>query len=270
MKKIILGTIVSLLISSNLMAVEQKVYAVVNGDKITSQSIAIALKDPRVQFDTLPKETQKNILNRVIEQKILAQNSMKTGVVNDPIYIETLKGLKQDLALQVWLQQQSSKINISQKDVKKYYNANKNLFSKKEQFHARHILVKTKKEASSIIKTLTKSSNLKAKFISLAKEKSTGPSGKSGGDLGFFTVDKMVPEFSNATSKLKVNTITKKPVKTQFGYHIIYLEDKKNASTVSFENAKLQIKQQLGQQQLIRDVQTMVNKLKKSATIIYK
>jgi parvulin-like peptidyl-prolyl isomerase len=270
-KKIVAVLIFGLSINLFSNELKNKVYAVVNGENITSQSIAIALKDPRIQFETLPKDTKKNILQRIIEQKILSQYAVKTDVIKSSIYIKTLNGLKQDLALQVWLQEESKKIKVTNKEMKDYYNANIMKFKVSQQYHARHILVATKKEAIEIIKTLNKSkSNLKYKFISIAKKKSTGPSGANGGDLGFFTSDKMVPEFSTAVSRMKVGTISKKPIKTQFGFHVIYLEDKKKASSVSFKKAKNQIKQQLGQIKIMKHIQQLASKLRKKAKIQYK
>jgi len=270
MKKKIIGILVSLAVTSTLAVDTKKVYAVVNGDEITSQSIAIALKNPQVQFDTLPKDKQKDILNRLVEQKLLSQNAIKTDAIKDPIYIETLRNLKQDLALQVWVQNQSKAIKITDKEMKKFYDNNKQLFKIKAQLKARHILLKDKETAQKLISILNKSTDLKSKFIQLAKEKSTGPSGANGGDLGWFELEAMVPNFSNSANKLKVNSITQNPVKTQFGYHIIYLEDKKIASTIKFEDAKFDIRQKIGQEELIRTIQTLVNKLKKEAKIQYK
>ena len=269
-KKTILSIVASLAIANSAMAIESKIYAVVNGDNITTQTIAIALNNPKANFDALPKDTQKNILERIIEQKILAQNAMKTDVIKDKIYLDTLKGLKQDLALQVWMQKESKKIKIEDKEIKDFYDKNKKLFKVPEQFKARHILVATNKEAKDLIKTLNKSSDLKATFIKLAKEKSTGPSGVNGGDLGWFTPEKMVPEFSAATKILKANSITKTPVKTQFGFHVIYLEDKKEPSTATFDNAQFQIKQQIGKEKFIQHIQKLVNNLKKKAKVQYK
>jgi len=269
-KKTILGIVVSVALANSAVAVENKVYAVVNGDKITSQSIAVALKDPKINFASLPKDTRKSILDRIIEQKLLSQKAIKTDAVNDTIYKETLKSLKQDLALQVWMQQLSKKIKISKEEIKAYYDKNKSAFKRKAQLKARHILVKDEATAKSLIKTLQKSSNLKSKFISLAKEKSTGPSGANGGDLGWFAPAQMVPAFSKAAGNLKIGTITTTPVKTQFGYHIIYLEDKKKAMTATFKDAQLQIKQQLGKEKFIKQIQTVVDVLKKNAKIEYK
>ena len=270
MKKTILASIVGLLIANSTLVANEKVYAVVNGESITAQGIAVALKNPRVKFDTLPKETQQNILNKVIEQKILAQNAMKTDAVNNPVYKETLKSLKQDLALQVWIQGESKKVKITNKEIKDYFNNNKQLFKVPEQLHARHILLKTLKEAKDIINILNKSKDVKSKFIGLAKEKSIGPSSKTGGDLGFFTAEKMVPEFSKATAKLKIGEFTKTPVKTQFGFHVIYLQDKKDAMTVGLDKASPKIKQQIGQEKLMKNIQKLADKLKKKAKIEYK
>ena len=89
---------------------------------------------------------------------------------------------------------------------------------------ARHILVKTEKEAKDLIKTLNKSKKKEKKFIELAKTKSVGPTGPKGGYLGKFPANQMVPEFASAASSLKKKTYSQTPVKTQFGYHVIYLE----------------------------------------------
>ncbi len=270
MKKIITTIITALLLSSSLSASNDKVYAIVNGDNITAQSIAIALKDPKANFEALDENTKKNILGKIIEQKLLAQNALKTDIINTVAYKDTLRNLTQDLAMQAWIQEESKKINISEATLKKYYDRNKNSFIIPVFFKARHILVKTDTEAIDIIKTLSKSSDLKSNFIQLAKTKSVGPSGSNGGDLGFFSPDKMVPAFSNATAELKVGTISKNPVKTQFGYHVIFLEDKKESRTSTFKEVKKQISQKLGQEKLIDNINTLVTKLKKDATIIYK
>ena len=135
---------------------------------------------------------------------------------------------------------------------------------------ARHILVKTKREANQLISQLKNSKDLQKDFINLAKEKSIGPSGKNGGDLGWFTPEKMVPAFSNAAMNLSKGQITLTPVKTQFGYHIIYLEDKQNAKTVSFDNVKEQIKQRLASEKFNQTLKDIVQKEKEKAKIEYK
>jgi parvulin-like peptidyl-prolyl isomerase len=144
------------------------------------------------------------------------------------------------------------------------------MFKMPTRLKARHILVKTKREANQLISQLKNSKDLQKDFINLAKEKSIGPSGKNGGDLGWFTPEKMVPAFSNAAMNLSKGQITLTPVKTQFGYHIIYLEDKQNAKTVSFDNVKEQIKQRLASEKFNQTLKDIVQKEKEKAKIEYK
>ena len=269
-RKTVVSVVASIVMANSVFAVDDKVYAVVNGDNITAQSIAVALKDPRIKFNTLPTNTQKNILDKLVEQKLLSQNALKTDVVNEEIYKTTLKSLSQDLALQVWMQKESKSIKVEDKELEEFYNKNKKLFNKPMQLNAKHILVKTEVEALDLINQLNKASDLKAKFIELAKLKSVGPSGKNGGSLGWFSLDKMVPEFSKAANALKKDSITKTPVKTQFGFHIIYLEGKEEAKLISYKEAKQQIKQKVGQDKFVDKIQKVADKLKAKAKIEYK
>lgn len=135
--------------------------------------------------------------------------------------------------------------------------------------HARHILVKTEAEAEAIIKEFNSLSGdaLKEKFIELAKTKSTGPSGPKGGDLGFFVSGQMVPEFNEAVFKLEVGTATKKPVKTQFGYHVIYLEEKQPAAIRKFDEVKSIIDQRLKLEKFKVAVKAKMQELEKKAKI---
>jgi len=275
-KKSILSLSAALVLTtSSLTAMDiKKVYANVNGKSITGADIALAIKNPKVDFDTLPKDTKHNILKSLVEKKLLSNVALNSDVVNDKIYKTTLKStienIKEELAMQVWMQKELKKISVSDKETKKYYNDNKSKFLKPAEFKASHILVKTQKEAKDIINKLNKSKNLKVDFVSLAKEKSTGPSGKNGGDLGWFTPEKMVPEFSKATASLKVNSITKAPVKTQFGYHVIYLEDKKDKTTISYDKIKNDIKSYLTQEKFKVKVDNLIEKESKKAKITYK
>jgi len=275
-KKSILSLSAALVLTtSNLAATDiQKVYATVNGKPITGADIAVAIKNPQVNFDTLPKEDQKNILKGLIEKKLLSGVALNSDVVNDKVYKTTLKStidnIKEELAMQIWMQKELKSIKISDSEAKKYYNENKSKFMQPEQYKARHILVKTKKEAEDIINKLKNSKNLKSDFAKLAKEKSTGPSGKNGGDLGWFPETRMVKEFSEATKKINVGSITKQPVKTQFGYHVIYLEDKKDKSIVSFNRVKNDIKSYLAQEKFKNNIDSLIKKESKKAKISYK
>jgi parvulin-like peptidyl-prolyl isomerase len=271
-KKIILSTVTAVLLSSTVYGaqIKQKIYATVNGEAITSTDVAVILRNPSLDFETLPKTTQDQVINGLIERKLLSNEAIKSGVMKDKDYKIALEKVKSDLALEYWMQKEFKKIKISDKDAKAYYKANEANFAQPESAKARHILVADKKTAQTIIKTLDGTKDKLSKFIELAKTKSTGPSGKNGGDLGWFDAKKMVPEFSEATFKLKVGNYTKSPVKTQFGYHIIFLEDKKGGTTVKFADMKDNIKQQLAGEKFKTVVKKITTKAKKTAKIIIK
>ncbi|NEW60362.1 peptidylprolyl isomerase, partial [Sulfurovum sp. bin170] len=152
----------------------------------------------------------------------------------------------------------------------RYYRENDSKFYQSASASARHILVTTQSEAREIIKELEFSSNLRERFIELAKIRSTGPSGKNGGDLGWFSKDQMVPEFSNATFALNPGNFTHIPVQTHFGYHIIYLTDKKPAGKIEFSKVRDSIANSLKLKKFQEDLKNLSKKLKKSANISVK
>ena len=269
-KKVILSLVTMIAISGTALAQTDKVYATVNGINITEKDVSLLLRGQNVQFESLQKDQQKQILDSLIEQKLLAEMAYKTDIPKSQEYKDELEKFKKSLAFQLWLRDFSKKITVDDKDVKKFYDTNKEKFKTPDQLKASHILVKTEKEAQDIIKELSKSKNLKDDFTKLAKEKSVGPSGANGGELGWFTKEKMVPEFSDAADKLAKGTITKTPVKTNYGYHIIYLDDKKASAMLEYEKIKDRLKQDLMQQKFAEDAKKEAEKLKKKAKIEYK
>ena len=244
-------------------------YGTVNGEAITQTEITQIMGPQGIQFDTLDKKTKDKILKMIVDRKLLSQSVAKSDIQKSDAYKAKLEILKKELALNVWMEQEAKKIesSVKESDLKAYYDSNSDKFKIPMQLKARHILVEEKdlKSAKEIIKTLSEAKDVKAKFIELAKEKSTGPSGKSGGDLGWFGLKRMVPEFSAAADKLKKGEFTKEPVKTQFGYHVIYLEDRKSATTKSFDKVKNQIKMVLNRKKFNELVESTVKKLKKDA-----
>jgi len=178
------------------------------------------------------------------------------------------KRIQKDLAIQIWQKRELDKVKISEKKLKNYYNKNKDEFNEKESVHARHILVKTEDEANKIISELKslKADALKNRFIALAKTKSTGPSGPNGGDLGYFARGQMVPEFNDKVFSMKVGEISE-PVKTQYGYHVIYLEDKKTKKTRPFSEVKPFIEQRLKMEKFKTIIQAKMKALQEKADI---
>ena len=269
--KSVLSIIFFVALSSNLYAVQNKVYAVVNGEKITDESLQAVFQGQDIVFDKLSQDMQKNIIDKLIDQKILAQYALKSDIVNTEKYKETLNNLKQNLALALYMKNIQNKVHVTDKELKKYYEENKASYKQDEQYKARHILVKTKKEASDLIALLKKEKkkNIQKKFIELAKKYSTGPSGVKGGDLGWFSLATMVKEFSSALKTMKKNTFSQTPVQTSFGFHIIYLENKKTSSTRNFDEVKEKIQRTLSIDKIKHKIEKTIKKLKTKAKIKY-
>jgi|LSQX01.1.fsa_nt_gb peptidyl-prolyl cis-trans isomerase C len=133
-------------------------------------------------------------------------------------------------------------VSVSDSEAENYYNDNKEEFKSGESVKASHILVSNENDANEVIAELNRGSS----FEDIAKKSSQCPSKSSGGDLGYFTRGRMVPEFEQAAFLMEKDEISSSPVKTQFGYHIIKLTDKKGPGVLTFEEVKSQIKQQLG------------------------
>jgi len=249
----------------------------VNGTNITQEDVDTALMNAtQGRFNQVPEDKQaefrKQVLEQLIAKELVYEDAQKTGVLKSKDfkdeYEKVQERVKKDLAIQVWQKQQFDKVSVSDKDLKNYYDNNKEEFNEKSSVHARHILVKEESEAKAIEKELKSLSGdaLKNKFIQLAKDKSTGPSGPKGGDLGYFAQGQMVPEFDAKVFSMKTGTISE-PVKTQFGYHVIYLEDKKAKKTLSFTEVKSFIEQRLKMEKFKVVVEEKMKVLKNKATI---
>ena len=273
MKKITTGLILSsqLIFAQNL--------AKVNGQIITDEDLLPTIVQiTQGRYNSLDAETKKRVqdlaLEQVIAQVLITNEAGKSGILKDPEVKQQLdiaiRNLKRSVLSDLWLKQELDKQQISSREIRNYYNSHKNEFVQTAKAHARHILVEDEKTAKYLIKKLSKfyGESLKNKFIEFAKEYSKGPSGKNGGDLGYFTQGQMVPEFDSAVFNMGVGTITKYPVKTKFGYHIIYLEDKQEAKTLSFQEAKEYIQQKLKVEKFKTFVDSKVRELKSKANII--
>jgi peptidyl-prolyl cis-trans isomerase C len=250
----------------------------VNGKAITQQEVDTELMNAtQGRFNQVPADKQaqfrQQVLQQLIGKELIYGDAKKTGVLTSKEYkteyAKLEERMKKELAIQVWQKKQLDAIKISEKELKDYYNKNKEEFNEKETVHARHILVKTEDEAKAIIAKLKSLSGekLKEKFIALAKEKSTGPSGPKGGDLGYFAQGQMVPAFNDKVFSMKKGTVTLSPVKTQFGYHIIYLEDKKKATIRKFDEVKSFIEQRLKMEKFKTVMKEKMDALQAKATI---
>jgi len=249
----------------------------VNGTAITQKDVDTELMNAtQGRFNQVPAEKRaefrKQVLEQLVSKELVYGDAKKTGILKSKDFKDEFakiqNRIKKELAIQIWQKRELDKIKISNKDLKSYYDKNKEEFNEKESVHARHILVKTESEAKKISMEFDdlKGDALKSKFIEEAKLKSTGPSGPKGGDLGYFSKGQMVPEFNTKVFSMKVGTVSN-PVKTQFGFHIIYLEDKKAKKTRAFTEVKSFIERRLKIEKAKSVMQNKMLELKKTATI---
>lgn len=232
------------------------VLATVNGDEITSEEVKkVMMEGTQGRFDSLPADKQNELRHRVIEglisQELVYDDAKKTGVLESKEYKHEydvlLNRLKVQLAAKMWEQEQFDAIKVDDKEVKNYFDNNPDEFVDKEKIHARHILLRTEAEANALIKSMKGLSGekLKNEFIAQAKSKSVGPSAARGGDLGYFPRGQMVPSFNDAAFAMKPGTISSSPVQSQFGYHVIYIEDRRAAKKLGFDAVKNFIEERL-------------------------
>ncbi|MBD3809318.1 MAG: peptidyl-prolyl cis-trans isomerase [Sulfuricurvum sp.] len=256
------------------------VLATVNGNEITSEEVnKVMMEGTQGRFDSLPADKQNELRQRIVEgmiaQELVYNDAKRTGVLESKKYKQELEKLvdrlKIQLAAKVWEQEQFEAIKVDAKEVKAYFDANPDEFVDKEKIHARHILVKSEAEAQAVIKSLKGLSGekLKNEFIAQAKSKSTGPSAIKGGDLGYFSRGQMVPSFNDAAFAMKEGAISATPVQSQFGYHVIYVEDKKPAKKLSFDEVKNFIEQRLKMDKFKATMEKKMADLRAKAKITY-
>ncbi len=252
--------------------VASDILVTVNGKNITKQDAQafVTASAPQANFAQLSPEDQKLVVNRLIEKSLFTELAAKEGIDKKPEFKRNMEKIKDELLVNMWMKAQMDNAIVSASEAKEFYEKNKDKFMEKASMHARHILVENEKGAQEIIdsvKGLT-GEDLKNKFIELAKTKSTGPSGPQGGDLGTFTKGQMVPEFSKVAWSLNNGEISTTPVKTQFGYHVIYLENKEDAKPSSYEQVKEKIIATLKQQQFATKITEVAKELKSKAKIV--
>jgi peptidyl-prolyl cis-trans isomerase C len=177
-------------------------------------------------------------LSAVIDVKLLLKDAEKEGLQNDEAFKQRVAFLTERELHNAFFKKHVVDA-VTAEEVKARYDKEVAAIPPQEEVKARHILVKTEDEAKDVIKELDAGKN----FADLAKAKSTDPNKEEGGDLGYFTKGRMVPEFETAAFALEKGAYTKTPVKTQFGFHVILLEDKRPQAPPTLEQVEPQVRQ---------------------------
>jgi peptidyl-prolyl cis-trans isomerase C len=216
------------------------VIATVGGKQITEGDLSLAAEDIGQQLQQVPPDQQRAfLLSVLIDMKLMAEAARENGIDQSDEYKARLSFLEDKALRRIFFAEKIANA-VTPDTVKAAYDKYVAAFKPAEEVHARHILVATEEEAKQVKADLDGGKPFEVE----AMEKTTDPSGKNnGGDLGFFQKGQMVPEFETAAFALEPGQVSE-PVKSQFGWHVIKLEEKRQSAPTPFE----QMQQQLGQQ----------------------
>lgn len=220
-------------------AAESKVVAKVGEMEITTQELAFAESELSREFEQVPAEKRKAaILAALIDIKLLANKAATEGL-DEKDSFKARMAFVQSRNLHNLYFQETIVANVSDEEIRERFDKEIAAMPPETEVKARHILVASEEEAKAVVAELAQGKD----FAELAKEKSTGPSGANGGDLGYFGKGQMVPEFEEAAFSLADGKFTTTPVKTQFGWHVILREGVREKPKPEFDQVKDQIRQ---------------------------
>ena len=218
-----------------------KVIAKVDGMNITEREIALATEDLGERLAQLPDERKRDeVINYLVDLKLGAKAAAAAKIADSPDFAARLAYFREKVMLDQYLTVEAKKA-ATPEAARKLYDETTKALAPEEEVNARHILVEDETQAKAVAERLKKGED----FAKVAAELSKDPgSGKEGGSLGWFTKDRMVPEFAEVAFKLNKGQVSD-PVKSQFGWHVIKLEDKRNKPLPDFAAVKPQIDQYL-------------------------
>lgn len=247
---------------------EGTVLAEVNGKVITSEDFNAEVENlpPYIKPMAQTPEGKKELLDSMIVRELVLEQAKKDGIDTSEEVKKRMEDLKKRVVVEAFIRKKIEQdIKISDEDMKKFYEQNKDKFKSGEQVKASHILVKSEPAAKDILAQLKKGGN----FEELAKKNSSDASAEKGGDLGWFARGAMVPEFEKAAFGLKEGELSN-VIKTQYGFHIIKVTGKRPAGARSFDEVKDQIKAAMLPAKQQEVLQTLKETLKKDAKITIK
>lgn len=258
LKPLMRSCLLSCAVISAAYAADSKPVASVNGKVITEQDYDNYLKTLSDQNRNPAEIDAKTLIDNLVERELALQDAMSQKLDKDPMFARKLEEMRSNLLAATALNLYLEKNAPTEASLKQEYD--RLTANKPKEFKAKHILLKTEDEAKAVIEELGKG---KA-FDELAKTKSTdAASAKTGGDLGWVRKNQVVADFADALLHLEKGKITQKPVKTEFGFHVILLEDLRDVAAPAFDGVKDQIKSMLQAGQM----QTYLEGLKKTAKI---
>lgn len=237
---------------------DKEVVAVVNGKNIAKSEFDLYLENVARQAGReIPEEQKANVLDDYINMHLAAEAAEKAGVQKQDKVADQLAIARVNVLVGAGLQKYLDENPVKDEELKPEYDAQ--IAAMPREYHARHILVDDKAVADDITKRVQGGED----FAKVAKEKSKDSSAESGGDLGWFTLDSMVKPFADAVVALEPGKITAAPVQSQFGWHVIKLEDSRASTPPAFEDVKDRVKQFVQR----KKVQAYMEELRKNAKV---
>ena len=259
LRKIVSSILAFLLFSIMFLKATQAqnipIVANVNNEDISLETMIHAMNELPPEIQSQPfMSYYEDLLERVIDIKLFAQEGKKMKLDEEPSVRAAIDFVIEKVLMQAFLSKYVQE-NIKEENIKASYNNFIADETSREEIKASHILMDTESEAIDVINMLNNGDD----FAELAKNKSTGPSGPSGGDLGWFKRGQMVPPFEKAAFSLNKNEITQIPVQTQFGWHVIKIFDKRIPEAPSYENMKSKLIQDLERKIVSKKIQDLRN-----------
>ena len=231
------------------------IVANVNNEDISLETMIHAMNELPPEIQSQPfMSYYEDLLERVIDIKLFAQEGKKMKLDEEPSVRAAIDFVIEKVLMQAFLSKYVQE-NIKEENIKASYSNFIADETSREEIKASHILMDTESEAIDVINMLNDGDD----FAELAKNKSTGPSGPSGGDLGWFKRGQMVPPFEKAAFSLNKNEITQRPVQTQFGWHVIKIFDKRIPEAPSYESMKNKLIQDLERKIVSKKIQDLRN-----------
>jgi peptidyl-prolyl cis-trans isomerase C len=232
--------------------------ATVNGKPIDKSEFELYLQNVQQQSQRELTGTERSqILDQFIGMKLAAEAAEKAGLAKQPKVEDQLALARMNVIVDAGLQKYLEEHPVTDAELKPEYDTQ--IAQMPREYHARHILVEDKATAEAITKDLQGG----ADFAKLAEQKSKDSSAKSGGDLGWFTLDTMVKPFGDAVAALQPGQLTPTPVQSQFGWHVIKLEESRSAAAPAFDEVKDRVKMIVQRKKL----QSYLEELRKGAKI---
>lgn len=254
--------IIFILSTAELLAkdLNKIVAAKVNNHIISAQDVLNAVNTLPENVKTKPlSEIYPRIINELINKHLITKRAYNEKLDLDQNVLNLIQKNKDSILAKYWLNNYI-KNETSEENIKNFYNEYVKSFQEYTEVNASHILVKTKNEAVSIINKLKS----KSQFSELAKTFSIGPSGKNGGNLGWFGPGQMVKEFEKAAFLIEKGNISQKPIKTKFGFHVIKVNDIRNAKPKKLYEIKKNIIEKITKVSL----SNLENKIRKNQDVV--